>query len=185
MMVMQMNLEQLTALAQKVFVGRVIAIKSITDSEGRSIQEVTYQVIEMLKGDPEREITFRQLANSQQKIKQSGGLTLHSMDLDLPEYKVGEESVVFLSEEGPIGLTAPIGIKQGKFNIKKSITGDSFVMNGNDNRGLFLESPSQPTLKTMKLSKDEQSLLNKKEGQIPFRDFTSVVKKIVETHSNP
>jgi|GEM_PF-1701343 len=177
-MMLQLNLEQLTALSERVFSGKCISNVPKKDEEGRSIQEVTYQVIEMLKGDPVDQITFKQLDSASVGKKKVGNLTLHSLDLDLPQYKVGEESIIFLSADGPIGLTAPIGLQQGKFLVKKSVSGEKRVVNGINNKGLFMGSSKSPKIKSMSLDRGEKSLLNSQSGDVGYADFISLVKKI-------
>jgi len=166
-MVLQLNLEQLTALSEKVFVGKCTAVETRRDSAGRLVQSVTFRVEEMLKGKPEEEVIFRQIVPSEVGMFQ-----------DLPSYEVGEETVVFLSEPGKSGLTAPVALKQGKFDVRTLPSGEKRVMNGLENRGLFIGWQKSPQLKSMTLTKQEKTLLKKNGGEISYSDFTSLVRKI-------
>ncbi len=70
-----------------------------------------------------------------------------------PEYRVGEEDMLFLSKTNARGLRAPIGLNQGKFQILKDGTGKATVINGSKNRHLFTGRRAAPgLLKAVKAS---------------------------------
>ena len=174
--VLQLNLEQLTALSEKVFSGRCLSVTPKTDSGDRSVEEVTFEVEEMIKGEPADKIMFKQLSSSALKST-SGGQGLAS---NLPQYKVGEEAVVFLSADGPLGLTAPVGLFQGKFKVTVSKNGEKRLVNGMGNHGLFLGSSRSPRIKAMTLSSQEKALLKGQADALPYDPFVSLVKKLAE-----
>ena len=89
----------------------------------------------------------------------------------MPQYKVGEEDVIFLSGESDVGLTAPIGIWQGKFDVKTSSTGEKLVVNGTGNRGLLRGGRQKSALKAM---------VQTKSGEFSYKDFVSLIKQISE-----
>lgn len=186
MMVLSLNVEQLTNLAEKIFVGTCVSIEPQTDAEGRRIIEVTYAVSETLKGSSESRVSFRQLAppeNGGEDVVRNG-IRYHTSDVDLPSYSVGQENMIFLSEDGVLGLTAPIGITQGKFEIRQSVTGEKRIINSMGNEGLFRKTSKSPKIKALTLDKKEKSLLNVTSGDVDLEDFKSLVKKIVQTHEN-
>lgn len=178
--VLQLNLEQLTALADRIFVGKCSSVVDSYDREGRPIQIVTYDVEEVLKGSPARRITFRQLRPNMEEVMRSDGstATVQRVMHDLPSYQPGEEAVVFLSDEGPLGLTAPIGLQQGKFTIRQKSSETKTVVNGIGNRGLFLGWRRSPRFKSMEMTNAEKMMLSQPAGEMPFSSFTSLVKKL-------
>lgn len=178
--VLQLNLEQLTALSEKIFIGRCASVVSERDSAGRPIQVVTYDVDTMLKGEPAERVTFRQLglADEGSGLQELGGVTTVGVFRELPRYTVGEEAVVFLSEEGRLGLTAPVGLMQGKFEVKTT-DGEKTVVNGAGNRGLFIGRKESPKFKSLSLTAKEKRLVKQNGGLLPLDGFVSLVKKLL------
>ncbi len=181
-LVLGLNLEQLTGLAEKVFVGKCTSVKNETDSGGRQVQEVSFQVQEMLKGVPSETVTFRQLAPATEEVfpNADGTVTVQGLFRELPAYKVGEEAVIFLSEESRMGLTAPVGLLQGKFRIESSGAETKTVINGAGNKGLFVNSNKSPKFKAMNLTAPQKELLKAKSGAIPYGDFVNLVKALAQ-----
>ncbi len=181
MLVLQLNLEQLTDLSERVFVGKCTDVKSMKDENGRPVIQVTYEVSETLKGPAvsaqNSKLTFRQIALQEEgTIAGREGVVSGQ---SLPEYKVGEESIVFLSADGPSGLTAPVGFGQGKFEITASNSG-KIVRNATDNRGLFVRMDNNP--KVLKLK--NQSVFNANgdsagvDRSLNYVDFVSAVRQL-------
>ena len=160
LLTMQLNLKQLTVLAERVFVGTCVEVKETRDEQRREVQYVTFQVEEVLKGEPATEIRFKQMANK-------------GLGADLPQYSVGEEAVVFLAAAHPeTGLSAPIGLIQGKFVIQSSGERGRQVVNGVGNRGLLVGL--QKGSKVKRLSTGEGH------GPLPFEGFVSLVKDLAK-----
>lgn len=179
--VLQLNLEQLTALSEKVFIGRCASVIQEKDSSGRPVQVITYDVEEMLKGEPAARVTFRQLglADEGSDLQGLGGVTTVGVFRELPRYTAGEEAVVFLSEESRLGLTAPVGLMQGKFDVKAA-DGIKTVINGAGNRGLFIGWKGSPKFKSLSLTAKEKGLVKQNGGALPLDGFVSLVKKLYE-----
>ncbi|HEX5036399.1 MAG TPA: hypothetical protein VFX30_04510 [bacterium] len=177
--VLQLNLEQLTGLSEKVFVGRCVDVAQEKDAKGRTVQKVTFDVLQTLKGEPEKQVTFRQLGfvESAAGLEAPTDVQIQSLDRDLPHYQVGEESIVFLSAVGGSGITAPVGLGQGKFTV--SGTGASkTVVNGAGNRGLFIGADKSPKIKTLSLTSADKGLMKTNGQALPYDAFVSLVKKL-------
>ena len=56
--------------------------------------------------------------------------------VDFPLLRTGQEYLLIVGPEGPIGLTAPIGLGQGNFSLSGE-DGDKVALNGAQNVGLF------------------------------------------------
>ncbi len=162
--VLQLNLEQLTALSEQVFVGRCVSVQQQKDNSGRPIQVVTFEVEEMLKGNSAKTITFRQIGYvSSEKL---GDAEASGIFREMPQYEIGEEAVIFLSAPSRLGLTAPVGLFQGKFDVTTDSFGVKQVVNGIGNRGLFMGW------------KGAEKNLSTSQGNISYQDFISLVKKL-------
>jgi len=180
--VLQLNLEQLTGLSEKIFVGRCVDVTQEKDAKGRTVQKVTFDVLQTLKGDPETQVTFRQLgfvegAAGLESLQTPPDVQVQSLDRDLPHYQVGEESIVFLSAPGDSGITAPVGLGQGKFTVMET-GGAKTVVNGAGNRGLFIGADKSPKIKAMFLTSADKSLMKVNGGALPYDAFVSLVKKL-------
>jgi len=177
--VLQLNLQQLIGLADRVFVGKCLSVKFDTDGGGRPVQYVTYQVEDLIKGPASDRVTFKQLgASDDQMQRQEGDLTVVSVFRELPRYQAGEESIIFLSEEGSLGLTAPIGLQQGKFAVATDASGQKTVANGMGNHGLFMGLSQSPKVKAMALSNSDKKLMKQNGGDLVYDDFVSLVKRL-------
>lgn len=174
--VLQLNVEQMTAQADLIVTGEVISVKEGFDPEGRPIQNVTIQVEEVIKGESPRRLTFKQLRpfRPEERAKMGGSLVEES----LPRYERGEELVLFLSAPGSLGLTAPIGIIQGKFTVTTDGEGKKTVKNNVNNAGLFLKMKQSSSLKAF--SSDEKKLVSQATPEnLGYDSFISLVKKLV------
>ena len=48
------------------------------------------------------------------------GIEVAPLRLGIPEYKVGDELVLFLTKESDLGLCAPVGLLQGVFRVARA-----------------------------------------------------------------
>lgn len=179
LMVLQLNLEQLTGLADKVFAGRCVSVEGEKDAMGRNVTKVTFDVTENLKNTPEKQVTFRQigLVDGGDDIGMRGGAKIEGLDRDLPRYEAGEEAIVFLSAPGDSGLTAPVGLSQGKFSVVLDGASKS-VVNGAGNRGLMIGANKSVKLKALATTSAGKKLTAKNGGEIPYSDFVTLVKTL-------
>lgn len=168
-LVVQLNLEQLTALAERVIVGKCLEVRSWRDRNGRPVQYVTFEVSETLKGKPESRVTFKQLLIDTEE--ESQGLSTTTAVSELPSYAEGEEAILFLSGASEIGLTAPVGLNQGKFTVQTA-QGRKWVANGIGNRGLTVGLKKSGRLKAAKIPLSGQPLR--------YEEFVSLVKKLAD-----
>ena len=176
--VLQLNLEQITALSQKVFVGKCISIQNRQDKSGRPAQYVTFEVEDMIKGDPEKKITFKQMGYDSERMED--GTVVQGVLREMPRYREGEEAIVFLSEEGRLGFTAPVGLRQGKFVVEETSPGKKMVKNGTGNVGLLLGMKKSQVLKSLTLTTGEKGLLKMNSEDLPYDTFVSLVKKMAQ-----
>lgn len=179
--VLQLNLEQLTALSEKVFSGQCVSVVSEKDASGRPVETVTFRVDKMLKGEPSDTVTFRQLSAGAEGVS-AKNTAVQGVFRELPRYQKGEEEVIFLSEEGEWGLTAPIGLSQGKFKVTTSSDGQKFVANGLANRGLFMGWKKSPAFQKAAVNAGALKLVShsRSGAPLPFEDFTSLVSKLAQ-----
>lgn len=126
-----MNLEELTARAERIFQGRCTAVEPVIDNgPGPERIRVTFQVERAVKGSPPAELTVRVLADPTGMAGEpgAGGTS---------RFRPGERVILFLYGESESGLTGPVGLGQGKFTILEDKQGRQISVNGFDNEILF------------------------------------------------
>jgi hypothetical protein len=102
MSVRTLSLEDLTRRADRIFLGQCLAVRDTRSEVGQPITEISFKVLEAVKGVSGDTLTIRQLG---------GGSGL------VPSYAVGQEVFLFLHPESSAGLTSPVGFGQGTFTV--------------------------------------------------------------------
>jgi hypothetical protein len=129
-LVKALNIKQLAALSNKIVKAEVIKKDVVDDSEeSRAIVNCyTLQVEDWIKGSAAEvgnEIVIKQLADGTTQI---GGRTL-KQNFGFPSYLIGKSYLFFLPRPNEkTGLSAPIGLQQGVFEIKKDESGNETVV---------------------------------------------------------
>jgi len=97
---------------------------------------------------------------------------------EFPTYKVGEHLILFLTHESSLGLSSPIGLQQGVFQVQKDKDGrPTHAVNGVDNAGLYDSADEgAPTAGQDHTRKEETGFsIHRKKGPIPYDNFISEV----------
>jgi hypothetical protein len=139
-MVMPLSVEDLTKRAEKIFVGTCTKVEHITNTQGIPVLEVTFAVTESLKGTSGKTIAFQQLdpaaVQKQSQVASSTNTRFRARSVlsaaalaGVPTYTPGEEVMLFLARPGKLGLTAPVGLHQGKMPLIASPDGKKMVTN--------------------------------------------------------
>ncbi len=162
-----MNLVEMTERAEKVFHGQCLSREIVDDSTNIPIVEYKFQVKQAIKGVSNGQtVVFRQVDGSEVGKPGIPGV---------PQYRVGQELVLFLRKESRRGLTSPVGLGQGTFLVHKNGRGNVEIMNLVGNRNLLFGLPEdQPA----GLTADEAQALRSGRA-IPLNSFASVVTKVI------
>ena len=132
----QRNFTQLIADARLIFVAKVIRVTDGINAQGVPYTEVTLDVARCPKGgiaSGDRP-SFRQYGLVAPRRLPNGQMLDTVTPREYPRWQEGEQVVAFL--DAPVrnsGLQTTVGLKQGKFSLL-----DGRVVNGVDNRGLFV-----------------------------------------------
>lgn len=140
---LQLNLEQLTDRADKIFRGTVIAIESGTvRAGGGELPIVVYRlrVEETFKGDVVAEkdgeaavVELKVVGDVKQRPAVNGMQRLTPL-ADIPRLVMGEEYVLFTTRPSVVGLSVPVGLGQGAFKIvdggKEELAVNAFANQG-------------------------------------------------------
>lgn len=107
--VIQLSLPECVAGAEHAFEGRVLAVQGLRDAKGMICSKVSVQVLQYLKGNGPAVHEFTIPGGSFEGRR--------ALIPGMPEFRVGEESIVMLSDASRMGTRVPVGLGQGKYRI--------------------------------------------------------------------
>ncbi|MGB5344857.1 MAG: hypothetical protein WBN23_01705 [Woeseia sp.] len=141
---LQMNLEEMTTRAGKIFHGTVVDVKAGTiEAGGAALPTVTYrfQVKDFYKGSPSEVkgdkaiVVVRMVGSLKSGATGADGLTNFSGFRDAPRLNPGDDYLLFTTQESSIGLSVPVGLGQGTFKVF-NVDGELKAVNEFNNAGL-------------------------------------------------
>jgi hypothetical protein len=209
--VLRFNIEEMTATADRIFVGRCTAVEETQEliAQGQMpVTRYTFEVEQAIKGKLPQQITFRQLGHPARRALGKGNeVTMHGQVVTrdtfihgMSEYSVGQRVLLFLIPNYLEGkVTYPVGMYQGAFSISRMPSGQDMARNSINNLGLFTAPyngtamsasaakmifPEQdnPLAATASgLSVKSQSLVNKR-GALPLDAFLELINQINVAH---
>jgi len=160
--VAQVNIDQLTRSAAHIFHGKVISKtdeKLAVGGADASVTRYRFALDATLKGTASGEFEMRVIKSP---LDSRGKPLLQG----LPEFKVEADYLVFAGAPSSVGLSAPIGLSQGVFQVRGAGAARHLI-NEHNNRGLFTGiDKSQP------------------EGPIAFEAVTSRVSALLRSKEN-
>lgn len=166
--VKQMNIDELSQNADKIFRGTVISVQPGTvEAGGAELATVTYtlKVEESFKGEFTIEKDDVRLAKitmitDAKSDPSASGISRMGMFRDVPRLAVGHDYLLFTSAESGIGLSTTIGLSQGCFDIVGTM-----ALNRVGNLGLFQGAATTGPEK----------------GAIPYAELSSRIRTILAT----
>jgi hypothetical protein len=208
-MVLRFNLEEMTATADRVFLGRCVAVEETRELIAEGIMPVTrytFEVERVIKGRVKRVLTFRQeghrariATGKNHEMVMHGRVASPDTFHGMSEYNVGDRIVLFLIPDYLGGkVTYPVGLYQGAFFVSDMPSGQRLVRNSINNLGLFTAPYNGWRLKATEarvvfpdrdnaiadisaMGVDGAALVRKR-GSLPLEDFLKVVEQIVAVH---
>jgi hypothetical protein len=208
--VLRFNLEEMTATADRIFVGRCLAVEETVEvvAQGQMpVTRYTFEVERAIKGKLSRQITFRQLGHpAHRALGKSGEMTMHGQAVTpstfihgMSAYHVGDRMLLFLIPNYLGGkVTYPVGLYQGAFLISQMPSGQAMARNNINNLGLFTAPYNGTTMAAAEarlifperdnpladgpgLNVKGQSLASKR-GSLPLDAFIDLVDRINVAH---
>ncbi len=138
-MIMPFSVEEMAQQADKIFVGTCLEVRRSLHAHRIPMLTVSFAVTEVLKGDIAKTLTFQQIAPISQglveltpKLRENRPVPILGPAVSLPglpNYSSGQEMLVFLARPGKLGLTAPVGLFQGKMVVRATVAGKKFITN--------------------------------------------------------
>ena len=122
------NLVEMVSLADRIFLGQCVSFEDVVDPVLQMpVTEYRFVVQQGIKGvGTGEEILVRQI----------GGI------FDIPRYQKGERLLIFLHVDSQLGLTSPVGMGQGIFQVEKGSQGIT-VTNALQNQNLVYNLTGQ------------------------------------------
>jgi hypothetical protein len=208
--VLRFNLEEMTSTADRIFVGRCLAVEETEEIIAQGwmpVTRYTFEVERALKGKLLKQITFRQIGHPAHRALGKGGeMTMHGRAVNpgtfihgMSEYHIGDRVLLFLIPNYLGGkVTYPVGLYQGAFFISRMPSGQELARNSISNLGLFtapyngtamgaanakLIFPERdyPLAEAQGLSVKSQALASKR-GALPLDSLIELVDRINIAH---
>lgn len=208
--VIRVNLEEMTALAENVFMGRCISVEETRDMIAGGdlpVTRYTFEVERAIKGKMPKQITFSQIGHAPRRalgkndgpvsngMRVKGGSFLHGA----AAYRVGDEVVLFLNPTyDGAKVSSPVGLYQGAFFVSRMPSGQKMLRNSINNLGLFTTRYTGAKLahwgaKVIFPDRDnpveagaglgaQTASLARKRGSLPLEEFLSLVEQINTAH---
>lgn len=148
-MVVRLNLEEMTARADRIFVGQCVAVNPTFQAVAQGnlpVTVYTFEIERAMKGNLPKRITVTQLGHPGQRASgKNPQITIHGQAIDpkglihgVSQYSVGDRVLLFLAPNSPdSGMTQAVGLYQGSFTVTQMPSGQSVARNNINNLGLF------------------------------------------------
>jgi hypothetical protein len=208
--VLRFNLEEMTATADRIFVGRCLAVEETQEmiAQGQlPVTRYTFEVERAVKGKLPKQITFRQLGHPAHRALGKGGeMTMHGQVVTpgafihgMSVYHAGDRVLLFLIPNYLGGkVTYPVGLYQGAFLVSQMPSGQELARNSINNLGLFtapyngtamaaadariiFPERDSPLAEDQGLSLKSQSLTSKR-GSLPLDAILDLIDRINVAH---
>lgn len=163
----QINLFEMVRAADRIFWGRCLQAEPGREaSTGLPVTAYTFEVLRGIKGArAAQSIRFQQLTGGP-----AGAVR------GLPVFSPGQEILLFLYPDSRLGLTSPVGLAQGIFQVGKGGRRGSTVLNRVGNANLLYRARSGQ-IRGSTLSSEERAAL-RPGAPISLDRFESVVRRI-------
>lgn len=167
--------------AKVVFTGVcTTAESSIKTREGKPggilVTRYTFDVSDVLKGDVPKTFSFTQWGAPRAEAKRLKRGFIYGP----PLYQVGKEYTLFLSSESNLGLRAPIGSGEGKFQVIKGPQGKSMVVNDYGNNTVFRNLPQTKGMTKALSAGGVKADALAPTGPIDYDTFKAIVESLNE-----
>jgi hypothetical protein len=127
-----LNLEEMTARADRIFNGKCVEIRvGVDPALGQTVTWVSFVPEHAVKGQVKGRITMKLLGNQSARARPGESTE------GIPRFEKGEEVVLFLYPDSKHGLTSPVGFGQGAFKVVTDKSGQTTAANQFGNEGLL------------------------------------------------
>ena len=164
------NLAKLVHDASVIVSGTVTSVRTARTGSFSHV-EITLDVARDLRGSVGRTFTFRQIGMAAPEGMSQGRTYVGGVP-GLPQYREGEQVLLFLGPESHAGFRTTVGLGQGKFDYEAGN-----VQNETANRGLF---SALPLAKAGTLSVNQSAMLDTTKGVVSADALVALVDRAVK-----
>ncbi|HVQ34746.1 MAG TPA: hypothetical protein VMT33_01950 [Candidatus Bathyarchaeia archaeon] len=162
------NLAKLVHEASVIVSGTVSSVRTARTGQLNHV-EVTLDVVRDIRGNAGRTFTFRQIGLAAPEGRGQGRTYIGGVP-GLPQYREGEQVLLFLGPESHAGFRTTVGLGQGKFDYTAGN-----VQNETANRGLFTSLP----VTKASLSVGQSAMLDTTKGFVSADALVGLVETAV------
>lgn len=164
------DLEKLVQMSDTIVRGHVISAHLEPHPQYPNLKTVlvTISVSKVLKGQADSTFTFRQFIWDPRDAAENIG------------YRKASHLLLFLNPVSEAGLTSPVGLEQGRFQITPDQKGKLFAVNGRGNAGLFAGVAEKSATGKIALSKTAQAMAAQSSGKAPLESLEETISTLVE-----
>ncbi|HJQ99493.1 MAG TPA: hypothetical protein VJ826_14355 [Candidatus Polarisedimenticolaceae bacterium] len=163
------NLAKLVHDASVIVSGTVSSVRTARTGQLNHV-EITLDVARDIRGNVGRTFTFRQIGLAAPEGRGQGRTYIGGVP-GLPQYREGEQVLLFLGPESHAGFRTTVGLGQGKFDYAAGN-----VQNETANRGLF---NALSMSKAASLTPNQSAMLDTTKGFVAADAFVGLVETAV------
>ena len=127
---------------------------------------VTVQVDETIKGQIGNSYTFRQFIWDPRDRQDAAG------------YQKNQKVLLFLTTPNSSGLSSPVGLEQGRFQLSTDAVGNAYATNGRNNAGLLNGVAARAAAKGIRLAPRSEALIaGPPQGPLGLDDLLAMIRQ--------
>jgi hypothetical protein len=167
------NLADLVAESGVILRGRIVSTRVEPHPQFSALWTVvvTLQVDEAIKGANTGTYTFRQFIWDPRDRQDAAG------------YQKGQRLLLLLTAPNANGLSSPVGLEQGRFQLSTDAAGNVFAANGRNNAGLLNGLAARASSKGIRLAPRAQALVSSPpQGPLALDDLVSLIRQFASVN---
>jgi len=159
------NIGQLSQRAGSIVRGQVVSVRVEPHPQLANLMTVvvSLRVTQSFRGNPGALLTFRQFIwDIRDKYDAAG-------------YHKGQDLLLLLNPVSSYGLTSPVGMDQGRFEISRDVHGTLFAVNGVGNLGLFSKIAA-PQISSKISAASSSLVVRHRSGPVPLLQLEEIIQ---------
>jgi len=167
------NLADLVGEAGVIVRGRIVSTRVEPHPQFSALWTVvvTMQVDEAIKGQLDASYSFRQFIWDPRDRQDAAG------------YQKGQKVLLLLTNPNSNGLSSPVGLEQGRFQLSTDGAGNVYATNGRNNAGLLNGVAARATAKGIRLAPHAAALVSAPpQGPLALDDLLTLIRQFASVN---
>ncbi len=168
------NLADLVGEAGVILRGRIVSTRVEPHPQFSALWTVvvTIQVDDAIKGQLGTSYSFRQFIWDPRDRQDAAG------------YQKGQNLLLLLTSPNSSGLSSPVGLEQGRFQLSIDAAGNAYATNGRNNAGLLNGVAARATAKGIRLEPRSAALVAAPpQGPLALSDLLTLIRQLASVNS--